>query len=81
MMFIISKGNATPHTCSDTPLCSCPTPLDVIEISDEEGNSPPVMTNPGSTCTNEDIIQVSDDKVICISDDDDEHESLQQPVK
>ena len=60
-------------------LCAVvPTSLDVIEISDEEGNSPPVMTNPG---TNQDIIQVSDDEPICNSDDDNEHESLQPPVK
>ena len=81
MMYIASKGDTTCDKSSDTPLCICPTSSDVIEISDEEGNSPPVIMTPGSTCTNQHIIQVSDDELICISNDDDEHNSSQPPVK
>ena len=42
MMYIALKGDTTCGTSSGKPLCICPVSLDVIEISDEEGNSPPL---------------------------------------
>ena len=81
MMYIALKGDATCGTSSAKPLCICPASSDVIEISDEEGNSPPLSMTPGSSCTNQHIIQVSDDEPICISDDDEEQNSLQPPLK